>query len=392
MSGICGVPKRWPLCATHTIITQAILILVSVSLLLNSGGCDTHVPKDGTARILYQAVYSPCGKPLSKTSSRAVNVAYTSFGHEEDRGLGELDFGARWYNSDLCRFGAVDPVDQPGESSYAYASNNFLNAVDLDGRKTCMRIRLHECSETCGRIVNSYGPLIFGLSRSTINSFSQWVVHLFTGSGSLEEEILDYQFSAGSMGGPSFVMAVGGRVAGKGISKAETILARMAQLTPEQLAHVDVLKAEIFKLSRAIGVNKAQGYLGAAARNTALREAKRRQLDKLLGPEWRQGIRLDAANVPRPTELDNWVKALMNDKQITIPELMERMGVSIRLVEEIRRTGNIPARNDYLYRFAKAVGENEYNITIWNKHPDTYSLFQYEMSLSGGRISNMRGV
>ncbi len=46
-----------------------------------------------------------------------------------------LDAGARFYSSRLCQFASTDPVDQPGESSYTYVSNNFLNTIDPGGRQ-----------------------------------------------------------------------------------------------------------------------------------------------------------------------------------------------------------------------------------------------------------------
>ncbi len=45
-----------------------------------------------------------------------------------------FDAGARFYSLELCQFTGVDPVDQSGRSSYAYANNNPQRFTDPDGR------------------------------------------------------------------------------------------------------------------------------------------------------------------------------------------------------------------------------------------------------------------
>ncbi len=108
------------------------LSLVAALLL----ACDQD-PSGNTkaGQILHQANYLPCGKSLpSEIGSSAAKPAYTFTSYEEETALSLLDAGARFHSPSLCRFLSVDPVDSPG-SSYRYASNNFLNRVDPDGRQ-----------------------------------------------------------------------------------------------------------------------------------------------------------------------------------------------------------------------------------------------------------------
>jgi len=44
-----------------------------------------------------------------------------------------LDANARMYQPVLCRMSSVDPVDQPGASTYTYALNNPVNVTDPSG-------------------------------------------------------------------------------------------------------------------------------------------------------------------------------------------------------------------------------------------------------------------
>ncbi len=71
---------------------------------------------------------------MVETGSRET-VDYTFTGYEQDAALDMLDAGARFYNSSLCQFAGVDPVDPAGISSYSYARNNPLNFFDPDGRQ-----------------------------------------------------------------------------------------------------------------------------------------------------------------------------------------------------------------------------------------------------------------
>jgi RHS repeat-associated protein len=63
--------------------------------------------------------------------------AYTYNGKElnSDFGLGWIDYGARWYDASIGKWGTVDPLseDAPAWTPYRYAFNNPLTYVDPDG-------------------------------------------------------------------------------------------------------------------------------------------------------------------------------------------------------------------------------------------------------------------
>ncbi len=105
---------------------------LALLLLLSAAACNTDAPQQG--RVLERTVYTPCGDPTSQDDSPTTSVNYTAFGHEKEKALNTLDFGARHFSTKLCRFTSIDPVDDPIGSPYRYVDNNFLNAIDPDGR------------------------------------------------------------------------------------------------------------------------------------------------------------------------------------------------------------------------------------------------------------------
>jgi len=84
--------------------------------------------------VLYRALATPCGSEIIASDS-LVNVDYGFTGYERDQQLKSLDAGARFYQPMFCAFMSIDPIDQFGWSSYAYAANNPMNVTDPDGRK-----------------------------------------------------------------------------------------------------------------------------------------------------------------------------------------------------------------------------------------------------------------
>jgi RHS repeat-associated protein len=83
--------------------------------------------------IVYRAQYTAFGELLSESGTLAGAVDYTYTGQERDVSLAMLDYGARFYNPRLGRFSSLDPIDQPGESPYAYVNNHPLRYVDPTG-------------------------------------------------------------------------------------------------------------------------------------------------------------------------------------------------------------------------------------------------------------------
>jgi RHS repeat-associated protein len=86
--------------------------------------------------LLWQEEYSPYGKRLVKADTSDNPRAYT--GHQDVVALGLTYMDARWYDPELGRFLAIDPVDfHEGNiqsfNRYAYANNNPYRYVDPDG-------------------------------------------------------------------------------------------------------------------------------------------------------------------------------------------------------------------------------------------------------------------
>ncbi len=152
---------------THKVLS---LSLVGITINLGLFACNQSEDRGQTAQLLYRAIQTPCGETIAEASSR-VNVAYTFTGYEQDSQLAMLDAGARFYNSSLCQFLSIDPVASPG-SSYQYADGNFLNRVDLDGRKDTPANPL---------TMSAYAILLRGQTRKWSWNPEKWVDNPYTG-------------------------------------------------------------------------------------------------------------------------------------------------------------------------------------------------------------------
>ena len=91
---------------------------------------------DATGAVLWTESYEPFGERLERSDGGSNSQWYT--GKSEDTAIGLNYFGARWYNSRMGRFTAIDPVgfveDNPQSfNRYAYANNNPYKFVDPDG-------------------------------------------------------------------------------------------------------------------------------------------------------------------------------------------------------------------------------------------------------------------
>jgi len=113
--------------------------VVSIVFALICLTCTTENENGSSAgQRVYQAVHTPCGDTLYETGPVAGSVNYTAFGHETDRALESLDFGARHFSAKLCRFAGTDPIDDDqlaGRSAYMYVGGNLINRVDPDGKR-----------------------------------------------------------------------------------------------------------------------------------------------------------------------------------------------------------------------------------------------------------------
>ena len=90
------------------------------------------------ARILEATTYYPTGSNSGGAWESGNGSRYGFNGKENDNSTGEgnLDFGARVYDGRLGRFLSVDPYTNkyPFESSYSFAANSPIIAIDQDGK------------------------------------------------------------------------------------------------------------------------------------------------------------------------------------------------------------------------------------------------------------------
>jgi len=97
------------------------------------------------AKTIQEAHYYPFGLPIQKLSPNfeapvgveVNNYQYNGKELNEDFGLQWMDYGARWYNPQINRWGQIDPLaDHPkqvGTSSYVFVNNNPIKYVDPTG-------------------------------------------------------------------------------------------------------------------------------------------------------------------------------------------------------------------------------------------------------------------
>ncbi|MFY0602290.1 MAG: RHS repeat-associated core domain-containing protein, partial [Cyclobacteriaceae bacterium] len=74
-------------------------------------------------------------------------------GKERDQSMGTslvYDYGFRIYNPSIGKFLSVDPLtkEYPWNSSYAYAENDVIRSVDLDGLERAIRINYHSSDQS----------------------------------------------------------------------------------------------------------------------------------------------------------------------------------------------------------------------------------------------------
>ena len=92
---------------------------------------------DEAGNLLWREAYRPYGSRLLKEDGGTNDTWFT--GKQEDSGTGLSYFGARWYDPNIGRFMAIDPVgfkedDIHSFNRYTYVANNPYRYVDPDGR------------------------------------------------------------------------------------------------------------------------------------------------------------------------------------------------------------------------------------------------------------------
>ena len=93
---------------------------------------------DATGTIAFATDHYPFGKrmPGRVLISGSDGDRYQFTGHEYDDEMEYGYHGARYYNRELGRYMNVDPIDKYHETSYAYAANNPILFVDINGEDT----------------------------------------------------------------------------------------------------------------------------------------------------------------------------------------------------------------------------------------------------------------
>ncbi|QQS31541.1 MAG: RHS repeat-associated core domain-containing protein [Sphingobacteriales bacterium] len=94
---------------------------------------------------MQEAHYYPFGLPIQKLSPNfeapvgveANNYQYNGKELNDDFGLQWMDYGARWYNVQIGRWGQIDPLAEKfyAWSGYNYVLGNPVKLIDPDGRE-----------------------------------------------------------------------------------------------------------------------------------------------------------------------------------------------------------------------------------------------------------------
>jgi len=101
--------------------------------------------------FIQEQSYYPFGlqhAPLPAISGTQNKYQYNGKEFNDELGLNELDYGARFYMSDIGRWGAIDPLAEKyrSYSTYNYVLNNPLKFIDPDGQDA--RILYNEDTKT----------------------------------------------------------------------------------------------------------------------------------------------------------------------------------------------------------------------------------------------------
>jgi RHS repeat-associated protein len=122
------------------------------------------------AEVVFRRVLEPFGRVIVETNPGETDPdLYT--GKRRERISGLVDFGARWYDPEVGRFTALDPIagileDPQTHNGYSYVNNNPSNNIDPDGRCAwwgCLDLILYAAIAAAG----SYAAATSGNSGSS---------------------------------------------------------------------------------------------------------------------------------------------------------------------------------------------------------------------------------
>jgi RHS repeat-associated protein len=110
--------------------------------------------------VIQNQDYYPFGLTFGNYSrENSLNNQYQYNGKEQqdELNLGWLDYGARMYQSDIGRWGVVDPhsYDYSNFSPYTYALSNPVNVVDPTGRDAIYTVARNKKGEITGLNISS---------------------------------------------------------------------------------------------------------------------------------------------------------------------------------------------------------------------------------------------
>lgn len=176
---VCGL-----LLSPHSVADRGIITYYHNDLLGSP-----QFASDQYGDIKWKEDYKPYGEKLVKSVAAKDNrVGYTGASHDNDTGLTYL--GARYYDPNIGRFMAIDPVgfninNTASVNRYAYANNNPYRYVDPNGESPIDVIFLGADLVKLGVALHSGNPLAIQSSMLDVGASLVGVVSPIPGTGQL---------------------------------------------------------------------------------------------------------------------------------------------------------------------------------------------------------------
>ena len=185
--------------------------------------------------------YLPYGNTRSNTTNQlTTDKTYTG---QTDDGLGWMHYRARQYDPTLGRFLQADTITTDGLNRYTYVRNNPLNATDPTGM----------CSEIVDGACVIWGNG-WSYNHGMVMPSELRAAYLYSGNGP----------STGSGTSGSRAAAFIRALAGPGIDKVESGLAKIGTCLSATLHGSSCSKGGVTQIDRAVGSETAQILIGAA--------------------------------------------------------------------------------------------------------------------------------